>query len=251
MKTPYGLPVIGDCRGCTVIAQERFCDLPEVSLHEWNQIRQNIVYPAHALLFVEDQPAQGVFLICVGHVKLYSTALDGTTIIYRICNPGEFLGLSEALQGGAYEMRAETLEPCLLNYVKVGDLDRLIRKDPEIATGVARQLGLEVQATRRQLRDLRFRDTAIERLACFLAARSRGDERLSLPLTHEEIGDILGLARETITRTMRELKSRKIVRVTGHLVTIIDREALLDLSDGRRDARREVDASEMGRIRSF
>lgn len=244
MKTPYGLPVIGDCLGCKVMGKERFCGLPEVSLREWNQIRQNSVYPAHALLFVEDQPAQVVFFICVGQVKLYSTALDGTTVIYRICNSGEFLGLSEALQRGAYETMAETLEPCVLNYVKIGDLERLIRKDPEIATRVARELSLEVQATRRQLRDLRFRDTAIEKLACFLAAWSRRDERLSLRLTHEEIGDILGLARETITRTMRELKNRKIVRVTGHLLTIIDRETLLDLSNGRRDAQREVCAHE-------
>ncbi len=232
MKTPYGLPVIADCIGCKVKVKDGLCDLPETSLREWNQIRQNSVYPAHALLFVEDQPAQSVIFLCVGQVKLYSAAPDGTTIIYRICNPGEFLGLSEALKRTSYQTIAETLEPCVVNHIRIDDLEKLIRRSPEIATRVTRQLSGEVQAMRHQLRELRFHDTAIERLASFLAAWSKGDERLSLRLTHEEIADMLGLARETVTRTMRELKDRNVIRITGHLLTIVNREALHDLSNG-------------------
>lgn len=230
MKTPYGMPIIGDCINCKVISKDGFCDLPESSLQAWTQVRQNSIYPPGAVLFVEGQRALGAFFICLGRVKLYATAPDGTTVIFKICDAGEFVGLSAAIQGCVHEATAETLEPCALNYVKIADLNRLIGTDGEIARRIVRHLSLEVQAGRCHIRDLRFRDRAIERLACFLAASAGEEDRLSMRLTHQEIGEILGLARETVTRTIGELKDRQIVRVSGHLIAIIDRNALLKLA---------------------
>lgn len=231
MKTPYGIPIISDCLNCQL--KNSFCDLPESSLRAWTQVRQNSVYPPGAVLFVEGQLALGAFFVCIGQVKLYATAPDGTTIIFKICNTGEFVGLSAAIQACVHDATAETLEPSVLNYIKIADLNRLIRTDGEIAQRVARHLSFKVQAGRCRIRDLRFRNTAIERLACFLATCS-GEDRFSMRLTHEEIGELLGLARETVTRTIRELKDRQMVRVSGHLITIINRDALLKLAADHR-----------------
>lgn len=243
MKTPYGMPIIGDCLNCQNIPKDRFCDLaleggfcdlPESSLQAWSNVRHNSVYPPGAVLFVEGQVALGAFFVCMGRVKLSATAPDGTTIIFKICNAGEFAGLSAAFQGRVYEATAQTLEPCVVNNIKNTDLDRLVRTDGEIARRIVGYLSFEVQAGRYHIRDLRFRDRAIERLACFLAASAGPEDRLSMRLTHGEIGEILGLARETVTRTIRELKDRQIVRVSGHLISIIDRDGLLTLANDNR-----------------
>ncbi len=239
MTTPYGMPIIEDCLDCHNIVKDRFCDLalkggfcdlPESSLQAWSDIRHNTIYPQGAVLFVEGQAARGVFFVCMGRVKLSATAPDGKTIIFKICNAGEFVGVSAAFQGCVYEATAQTLEPCVVNNIKTADLDRLVRKDGEIARRIVHCLSSEVQAGRYHIRDLRFRDLAIERLACFLAASAGLENRLSMRLKHGEIGEILGLARETVTRTIRELKDRQIVRVSGHLITIIDRDGLLTLA---------------------
>lgn len=89
MRTPYGLPIIDNCRSCPVIVKDGFCDLPERSLDSWDHVRQNAAHPRGAVLFVQGQVAAGMHLICTGKVKLRSTGPDGAAVIHGIFNSGD------------------------------------------------------------------------------------------------------------------------------------------------------------------
>jgi len=230
MKTPYGLPIIDDCIACPIVANGAFCNLPDKSLEAWGRVRQNATHPRGAVLFVQGQAAAGMHVICMGQVKLFSSAPDGATVIHGIYNAGNVLGAAEALLGSSYDATAESITPCVVSFIKRDALTALLRSDSEIAFRLTSQLSAQLTATRRQIENQRLHRGSLERLAHFLLDYC--DERLSvsMTLTHQEIGEIIGLSRETVTRGICEMKNRNIIRITGHLTAITDRDALVRLA---------------------
>src|ERR1700746_2185592 len=93
MRAPYGLPVIESCISCPHAESRLFCDLSPVALQRLSEITSSATYPKGAMLFVEGKEARGVFILCTGHVKLSTSSADGKTLIVRISEPGDLLGL--------------------------------------------------------------------------------------------------------------------------------------------------------------
>lgn len=228
-KTPYNLPMVEDCSTCELRKSGTFCDMSGPSRDLWSSVRRSGFYPRGALLFVQGQEQKDVCVICVGRVKLYSTAPNGESIIHRVCQAGEVLGLSGAFHGQA-EANAETMEPCVVSYVSSAELQRLMRTDPDVAVRVARHLSHEVSAAWSHLESLGTHSSAIERLAGFLSAAAPDTGTISMNLTHKEIAETIGVTRETVTRAFSDLKKRKVIRVRGHVITVTDREVLRRLA---------------------
>src|ERR1700758_563349 len=99
-------------------ADRIFCDLPTADLQAFENIKYATAYPKGAVLFVEGQAARGLFVLCKGRVKLSICASDGKTLILKIAEPGEVLGLSATVSGKPYELTAETIDPCQVDFVK-------------------------------------------------------------------------------------------------------------------------------------
>ena len=97
MLTPYGLDIIESCLSCKMRAEQIFCDLPGAALQTFEKTFETMkyatAYPKGAVLFVEGQASRGVFVLCKGRVKLSICASDGKTLILKIAEPGEVLGL--------------------------------------------------------------------------------------------------------------------------------------------------------------
>jgi CRP/FNR family transcriptional regulator, cyclic AMP receptor protein len=80
-------------------------------LQDVEKIKYASDYPQRAILFVEGQSPRGIYIICTGRVKLSTTSRDGKTLILRIAEAGEILGLHGCVLGKPYELTAETLQP--------------------------------------------------------------------------------------------------------------------------------------------
>src|ERR1700758_4800115 len=102
--SPYGLDIIESCLTCKMRADRIFCDLPTPSLQAFETIKYATAYPKGAVLFVEGQAPRGIFVLCKGRVKLSICATDGKTLILKIAEPGEVLGLSASVSGKPYEL---------------------------------------------------------------------------------------------------------------------------------------------------
>lgn len=89
-----------------------FCQLSSPALRDFNTLKSSATYPVGGLLFLEKQDARDVFVLCRGQVKLSISSSAGKTLILRIANPGEILGLMAIMSGSPYEITAETLHPC-------------------------------------------------------------------------------------------------------------------------------------------
>src|SRR5579875_2399400 len=75
-------------------------------------------YPKGAILFVEEESPRGVFILSKGRVKLSMTSSEGKSVILRIAEPGEVLGLHAVVSNQPYQASAETLEPCEASSVR-------------------------------------------------------------------------------------------------------------------------------------
>ena len=205
---------------------------PEETVKAFSRIKFVGRYPKGAVLFVEQEPPQGVFILSIGRVKLSVTSSDGRTVILRIVEPGEVLGLHAAVLGEPYEATAETLEPCEADIVRLEDFLRFLRENPEASLRAAQQLSQNYHVACEQVRSLGLAHSAMGKLAGFLllwAAKgqnTRQGTRVLLTLTHEEIGQMIGLSRETVTRTMGHLRRRQFVATKGATCVIQNKNAL-------------------------
>jgi CRP/FNR family cyclic AMP-dependent transcriptional regulator len=232
MRSPYGLELVEDCQTCSNKADGFFCDLSAEGLKAFEAIKYTTAYPAGAVLFVEGQSAQGVFLLCKGRVKLSMTSSEGKTLILRIVKPGEILGLHATVSDTAFQATAETLEPCQVNFIKRDDFLRLLREHGDASIHAAQQLSGSYQTACEQVRSLGLSQSAPEKLARFLlewsskGQPSKQGVRVKLTLTHEEIGQIIGTSRETVTRTLGEFKSKHLAELKGSTLVIQNKSAL-------------------------
>lgn len=232
MNAPYGIELRENCGPCTMSKDGYFCNLSEAALGAFEHMKFTSSYPAAAVLFVEGQSPRGVYMICKGRVKLTMASAEGKTVLVRICDAGEMLGLHSTISGEAYELTAETLEPCQINFVRGHDFLKLLQDFPEVYAMAALQLTTLYRGACHQIRYLGLSQNATEKLARFLMESAlRGEDtgqgiRVNLRLTHEEIAQVIGVSRETVTRSLSELRSKMVISTKGAHVLIRNKSAL-------------------------
>ena len=230
MNSPYGLPA--ECLSCHLRPDTFFCALSSASLEAFKQIRHAAVFPGSAVIFVQGQSPGGIFALCQGEAKLSCTSIDGRTLILRIAKPGEILGLDAVVTGKPYELTAETLEPCQLNFVSRKDFLQFLKQHSDACLRAAQHISRDCREAYDSVRAVGLSHSISGRLAKFLLASAtngrvaNGVVRARLALTHEDIAQVLGTTRETITRTLSELRKKDIVELKGSTLIIHNKPAL-------------------------
>jgi len=238
MLSPYGMEIVESCLTCRLRADRIFCNLPATALQTFENIKYATAYPQGAVLFVEGQMPRGIFVLCKGSVKLSINSPNGRTMIVKLAEPGEVLGLSASISGKPYEVTAETIDPCQVNFVKRDDFLRFLKEDVEACFKVAEQLSEKYHNACEEVRSLGLSHSAAEKLANLLLEWStkngesaKSEPRLKLRLTHEEIAQMIGTSRETVTRLFADLKKHQIVQSKGSTLVIRNTAALRQIAN--------------------
>ncbi|MGC2153138.1 MAG: Crp/Fnr family transcriptional regulator [Terriglobales bacterium] len=237
MPSPNGVDPIESCLTCKIPAERLFCDLPTDALQSFESIKYAGAYPKGAVLFVEGQAPRGIFVLCQGRVKLSICASDGRTLILKIAEPGEVLGLSAAVSGKPYELTAETVDACQANFIRREDFLRFLKEHSDACFKVAEQLSEKYNIACHEVRSLGLSHSAGEKLAKLIVEWSsknseaaKLEPRVKVSLTHEEIAQMIGTSRETVTRLFAELKKRQILQTRGSTLVIRNKAALRSLA---------------------
>jgi len=235
MNSPYGLPCVESCLSCKLRSHSFFCALSQNSLEAFNQIKHATVFPEGAVIFVEGQAARGIFMLCQGRAKLLTTSRDGKTFILRLARPGEVLGLDAVVTGEPHAVTVETMQPSQLNFVNREDFLRFLNEHGDACLHAAQHIGRECQDAYNVIRSIGLSHSASGKVARFLLASAtdgvvrKGILRVRLALTHEEIGQLTGTSRETITRTLSEFRKKDILELKGCTLIIRNKPALEQL----------------------
>ena len=221
------------CESCRLKESGFLCHLTPAAAKEFESIKSSSFHPAGSTLFLEKEPAKGIFLLCSGKVKLSVSSRGGKTLILQLARPGEILGLSASMSGVPYEVSAETLYPSKVVFIRREDFLQFVARFPEAYQAVTRQLNVQYARACEQLRTVGLSTSATEKVARLFLEWSSEEPRTSecaqikMALTHEQIAECVGSTRETITRTLSEFKNKHLVTFKGSTVTIPSRSALL------------------------
>jgi len=214
----------------------QFCEgLSEGTFQKLQNIEHAASFPAGAIIFMEGQPARGVYVLRQGRVKLLTTNCDGRTLIVKIAKPGEALGLHSVITGKPYDLTAEILEPAELAFIPRTDFLRCIAEHGDACMHFAHLLSRDCQAFYELARSIGLCRSVPERLARFLLDWSTngppmdGGVRVKLALTHEEIAQLIGASRETVTRTLSEFKRQRTIELNGSTLVLRNKPALESL----------------------
>lgn len=234
MRVPSAPQIIQNCAPCPYEEARLFCNLSPAALQRLSEIAAPATYPKGTTLFVEGQPSRGVFVLCAGHVKLSTSSADGRTLILRVCEPGDVLGLPATISGRSYETTGNAIEPTQANFISRPDFVNFLHEHAEVAMRVALELSDVYRSAVAEMRTIGLH-SAREKLARFIlkwSARQPSENdaiKFKLTLTHEEIAQMIGASRETVTRLFAELRRKDLLEIKGSNVTIRDRAGLEQL----------------------
>lgn len=242
MDTTKNGHAVTNCKHCSVSQTESFCELRSSDLADLDDLRFRRSCPAGTALFVQGQRAEGAFVLCEGRLKLWNSSPDGRIVSFGIATPGDVLGLSAAIINGEYEITAEATEICQVNFIAREELRQFLLAHPDAALNAIRQLSCNYQTAVKRICSLAAADTVANKLARLLLDidKARDPETSSLCLeqgiTHEILGETLGVSRETITRALKRFKESNVATLRGQSLVIHNREKLSALANPNKGA---------------
>lgn len=236
MVSAYNLEIIENCLRCRFREERLFCNLSNEALKALQGIKATSVYPKGALLCLEGQPPRGIFVLCTGRAKLSTTSTGGKSIILRIAEPGEVLGLTSVVENIPYEATIETLEPTQANFISRADFIRFIEQHSEVGMKVAHQLTHNCKCAYDEIRSLGLSTSVPEKIAKLLLGwaehplhSAKGPVKeipIRVTLTQEEIAQFAGSSRETVSRVLGDFKKKGWLRIKGATWYILNKPAL-------------------------
>ncbi len=233
MRSPYGLEIVENCRCYKLRAGHVFCDLPRSTLDTLQGLGFATACPKSTVLMAQGQAASVIAIICVGHVKISTASQSGKKICLGIAGPGTVLGLSAGISGTPHQLLIEALEPCQLRIIRTDRFLALLRKDNIACFAAVTSLSNEVRKMNRCVRLIGLSHSATQKLAQVLIrwdmhedSGPTGKTRLRFPLTHKELGEILGVSRETVTRLLSTFERQELIHCRGTTLVIEDERTL-------------------------
>jgi CRP/FNR family transcriptional regulator, cyclic AMP receptor protein len=209
------------------------CHSPLSEVRWLNNPKVSKYYARGSVLFVEGQPPRGVYVLCEGRAKVSIASAEGKTLVLRIAQPGDLLGMNATLTGRPYGTIVETLGRCRIDFIAREDLLNLLDRDRKACLGVAHALGNKLSGLMGHARLLLLSQSAGEKLARLLirwcdahGKRTAKGVRINSGLTHEEMAQMICASRETVTRLLGEFKRKQIISLVGNAIFVRDRKAL-------------------------
>jgi CRP/FNR family transcriptional regulator len=180
------------------------------------------------VILIEGEPAETLYFVASGAVKVFKTSAEGKEQILSIVRPGESFNDVPIFDGGLNPASAQAMGPVVLYGIRKNDLKVILRDHPQVAMNIIKVLAERVRQLVSLVEDLSFRHV-IGRVAKILLEQA-GDGTGSKPrLTQQEMAAMAGTAREVVGRSLKALEGEGAIRLERHRIVITDRAALKEL----------------------
>jgi CRP-like cAMP-binding protein len=169
------------------------------------------------VLFDTDDAPLNVYYIHRGQVRLYQAGPEGEQRLVEILGPDEWFGIAAFAKANRYGVRAVVVAPAVISEVSADKLMEVLRHKPEAMFELNRQLATNVQAARDDAAKLIFQDCnsrLIDTLVRFSrsAAATAQEDGVVLRITHHQLAQAVGVARETVSLALTQLRQRNLLR---------------------------------------
>lgn len=183
-------------------------------------------------LYMPGDPSSNVYVLKRGRVKIANTDASGREITFEILEPGEVFGELEALDGVPRATAAEALDDALICAIPRKAFTHYLATHPMVTVELTKLIGLRLRKIQSRVEDLVFRDVPT-RLAHLLMelGKSAGvadaaGARIKAKLTHQEMANLIGCSRETVSATLGQFRDQGLIRMDGRTMTIVNQDGL-------------------------
>ncbi len=172
-----------------------------------------------------DEMVGSLFLVASGRVQLYRTSQDGRRFVIATLGPGSMFGEASLLGGQGPDTRAVALESGTVWVMPAQQAMELSSTEAMFGFGLMQAIGQRVVEAENRLEQMAY-STIASRLAALLLELGEDDSLGIVRVTHQELADMLGTWRETISKTLQDFRRRGLVASGRRQLTLLDREGL-------------------------
>ena len=182
-------------------------------------------FPAGETVCEAKEMAHSLFLIASGRVQLYRTTRDGRSFVVATLGPGSMFGENSILGGEGPDTYAVALEPCTLWVMPRQRALEISSTDAMFGFGLLQAMGQRVMEAENRLEQMAY-STISSRLAALLLELGEGDPKNVVHATHQELADMLGTWRETVSKTLQDFRRRGWIASGRRHLMLLDKESL-------------------------
>jgi CRP-like cAMP-binding protein len=182
------------------------------------------------MILVEDEPAEILFFVVSGVVKVFKTSSEGKEQILNIVRPGDSFGDIPIFDGGPNPASAQAMGPVVLYGIRRSDLEAILQNYPQVALNVTKVLAGQARHLGSLVEDLSFRHV-IGRVARILLEYAGNGTTPRPRLTQQEMAAMAGTVREVVGRSLKALEEEGSIRLERQRIVVTNREALRDIVD--------------------
>ena len=191
---------------------------------------QTTTAPAGRTVYEPDLTGEGLFVLLKGRAQIYSLSPGGKRVIVADVEPGGIFGDMPFIGHSMHGTFVETTEDSAITVLSQNDLQRIIGRFPEIGLRLAQLLIRRLGNAETLLEDFALKPLA-PRLATFLLRRTSPESNSLRGVTHQDLGELVAAARETVTSTLNCMKRRGLINLGRRRINVLDRDQLLDLAE--------------------
>ena len=194
------------------------------------------LYRKNEFIFREGDPADSIYLIKYGRIKLFKTADNGKEITLDIMKEEDILGENTFLEDVLHTMNAQALEDTFVCSCTKGDFELLL-ENPKFALKIIQVLGTLLNSYTEQMASFAFRDVK-GRIAATLLRLAEEHGKVSpqgniidINLTHQDLGNLVNASRVMVTNVLNDFKERDIIMVSEHRIIIVNQQELFNIAN--------------------
>lgn len=214
-----------------------FSGISEESLQKIASITTERCFNKKNIIFHEGDYGDTLYIIKAGRIKIAKISIDGREKTLTILQVGDFFGEMAIFDNLPRSASAEAIdhEVRLLSTSK-SDFERLIHENPSIALMIMRDLTRRIRQVNQQVEDLAFKDvhgrvasTLYNLLTADKGKEDKEQKTLQLRMTHQDLANMVGSSRETVTRALNRLQDEGIIAISHQQITVLKPENLIEI----------------------
>lgn len=213
---------------------EIFQDLSQEEMEHIDRMTSMVTTPKGRVFFNPAETSEVLFILKKGEVAIYRINPEGKKLVTTQLSAGSIFGEMSVLGQRMHETYAEATTECLICVMSRADVEHLLLKNPRIAMRLAQSLGNRLAEAEARLEDMAFKSVS-GRLAGLLLRLADDTDWRGRPvvkgLTHQQLAELIGSYRETVTQTLNEFRTKGYVEIGRRKIVVLDEDELSFLSD--------------------
>lgn len=187
--------------------------------------------PAGYVFYGLDDPGTEMYLLYGGRVRLYTISPEGRALTVLLLDAPAVFGEVTLAEGAHYDSYAISVTSCTVGVVRRDALRRALQVQPSLALRFMTVMSRRLRAIERKLSDIAFKSVP-QRLAAALLGlwAERRDMPPTVRSTHQQLAELIGSHRETVTKAIGDFRAAGLIRVDDDAIHLVDLVRLGDLA---------------------